>query len=65
MAGALMYAFSGYVIYSATRHPYFMEPMIQLPLLLIGIDQVMRRKKPTVFILSVFIQHYADFISFI
>lgn len=54
MAGALMYAFSGYVIYSATRHPYFMEPMIQLPLLLIGIDQVMRRKKPTVFILSVF-----------
>lgn len=54
LVGALMYMFSGYVIYTAIRHVYFIEPMIQLPLLLIGIDQIMQRKRPTVFILTVF-----------
>ena len=54
LVGALMYSFSGYMIFSVLHHPYFAEPMIQLPLLLIGIDQVIRRKRPFVFILSVF-----------
>lgn len=54
LIGALVYVFSGYAVISAVRHPFFIEPMIQLPLLLIGIDRVMKREKPLVFILSVF-----------
>lgn len=54
IAGALVYVFCGYAMFSAVRHPYFIEPMIQLPLLLIGIDLVIQRKRPFVFILSVF-----------
>ena len=41
-------------MFSAVRHPYFIEPMIQLPLLLIGIDLIIKRKKPFVFIAVVF-----------
>lgn len=54
LIGALTYVFSGYAIFSAVRHPYFISPMIQLPLLLVGADQIIRRKKPFLFILTVF-----------
>lgn len=54
LAGALIYVFSGYMTYSAFAHPFFLNPMIQLPLLLVGIDMVIRGKRPFVFILSVF-----------
>lgn len=54
LIGTLVYVFSGYAMFSVVRHPYFVEPMIQLPLLLIGIDLVIRKKKPFVFILTVF-----------
>lgn len=52
--GALIYIFSGYALHSGFTHPYFIEPMIQLPLLLIGIDMIIRRKDPLLFIFSVF-----------
>lgn len=54
LAGALIYVFSGYAIFSAVRHPYFINPMIQLPLLIIGIDKVIQRKKSYLFIFAVF-----------
>jgi len=54
LIGALMYAFSGYAVYQAVRHPLFINPMIQLPLLLMGIDMVMKKKRPILFVLSVF-----------
>ncbi len=51
--GALIYVFSGYALQSGFTHPYFIEPMIQLPLLLIGIDMIIRRKSPLPFIFGV------------
>ena len=54
LMGALVYVFSGYMFFWAVRHYFFINPMIQLPLLLIGIDMVVRKKKPFAFILSVF-----------
>lgn len=59
--GALVYVFSGYAIISAVRHPFFIDPMIQLPLLLIGIDNVIQKKKSTVFVLSVFFSALCGF----
>lgn len=52
--GALIYVFSGYALHSGFTHPYFIEPMIQLPLLLIGLDMIIRRKTPLIFIFGVF-----------
>lgn len=54
LIGALAYTFCGYAIFSSVRHPYFIDPMIQLPLLLIGIDLVIKRKKTVLFALAVF-----------
>lgn len=48
--GALTYAFSGFAIYVFARHPFFMNPMMYFPLLLIGIDRIFDRKKPWLFI---------------
>lgn len=53
LVGALLYVFSGYAIFCSVRHPFFMNPMIQFPLLLIGIDMIIKRKSPMIFIASV------------
>ena len=54
LCGALAYAFCGYAIYAGVRHPFFINPMIILPLLLLGIEKIFKNKKPYVFILAVF-----------
>lgn len=48
--GALTYAFSGFALYIFARHPFFMNPMMYFPLLLIGIDRIFDGKKPWLFI---------------
>ena len=54
LCGAFAYAFCGYALYAGVRHPFFLNPMIILPLLLLGIEKIFKKKKPYVFILSVF-----------
>ena len=43
LMGALLYAFSFWTIYAAVRHPYFMNPMIYFPLVLAGVDRILRK----------------------
>lgn len=45
LAGSLIYVFSGYGIVLSPVHPYFINPMIYLPLLLIGIERVLHKEK--------------------
>lgn len=40
--GTLIYIFAGWTIYAAMKHPYFSNPMIYLPLVLMGIDKIYR-----------------------
>lgn len=54
LIGALLYVFSGYAIFCSVRHPFFISPMIQFPLLLIGIDRIIKKKSPVLFTVSVF-----------
>lgn len=44
LAGSLTYTFSTYTFYQVERHPQFVVAAIMLPLLLIGLEQVMRQK---------------------
>lgn len=53
LLGALLYAFGGWTINAAVRHPYFMTPMIYFPLVLLGADRVFRKKSPVLFIGSI------------
>lgn len=42
LVGALTYAFAGYSLMIGVHHPFFIMPMIWLPLLFWGIDRVLR-----------------------
>ncbi|BCN31096.1 hypothetical protein bsdtb5_23910 [Anaeromicropila herbilytica] len=62
--GALIYVFSGYTLYEGIRHPFFINSMIYLPLLLIGLEQVLRRKKPYLLVAMTFISTISNFYFF-
>lgn len=62
--GALIYVFSGYSLYACIRHPFFMNPMIYLPLLIIGTELVLRRKKPYLMVIMVFVSAISNFYFF-
>lgn len=59
--GAFIYVFCGYVFYAGTRHPYFTNPMIYLPLLFLGIELILQKKKPYLFIGMTFISAVSNF----
>ncbi len=59
--GALMYVFCGYALIAGIKHPFFMNPMIYLPLLLLGTEKVLRRSKPYLMITMVFISAVSNF----
>ncbi len=62
--GGLIYVFCGYVFYAGTRHPYFTNPMIYLPLLFIGVDRIIRKKKPYLFVIMTCISALSNFYFF-
>lgn len=49
LLGSLIYIFANYQTYAAVKHPYFINPMIYLPLLLLGIDKIYKKEKPYLF----------------
>lgn len=53
LVGALTYAFCGFAIHSAIKHPYFTNPMIYMPLILAGVDKIIDKKRPYLFIFCV------------
>ncbi len=60
----LTYCFSGYAIAPGVFHPFFVIPMIFLPMLLIGADRLFERKSPLLFILSVAFALMSNFYFF-
>lgn len=64
LAGSIMYAFCGFVLFAGVRDVYFMSPVIYFPLLLLGIDKIFDRKKPYVLIIFTAIAAIANFYYF-
>lgn len=54
LIGSIIYCFASYAFITMVKRPNFASPMIQLPLLIIGIDKILKREKPYVFIFTVF-----------
>jgi uncharacterized membrane protein YfhO len=61
---ALIYIFCGYVLFAGVRHPYFTNPFIYLPLLFIGIELILQKKKPYLFIIMTFLSALSNFYFF-
>lgn len=64
LVGSLTYVFCLFSMYYGIRHPYFINPLIYLPLLLIGIEKIFHREKPYLFILMVFLSTVSNFYFF-
>lgn len=64
LCGALCYVFSGTVLYLGMLHPFFVTPMIYLPLLLLGVEKVLRERKPRIFLVTVWIAALSNFYFF-
>lgn len=64
LVGALIYSFSFWSIAAGTRHPFFIIPMMYLPLILGGIEKIFEGKRPHLFIISVTLSVMSNFYFF-
>lgn len=62
--GALSYAFCGFAIYAGIKHPYFLNPMIYLPIIFIGIEKIYQKESPILFIVITFVSAISNFYFF-
>ncbi len=62
--GTLVYIFAGWTIYASMKHPYFSNPMIYLPMILMGIDKIYKKEKPFIFIWSTALAAMSNFYFF-
>lgn len=59
--GSVAYAFSGFVFMIAIRHPYFINPLILLPLVFICIENILENKRKYLFSIVVAITIISNF----
>lgn len=64
LVGTIIYVFCGYAMYAGIRHPYFLNPMIYLPLLCIGIEKIYQKKSPVLFMSMICISACSNFYFF-
>ena len=50
LLGAFLYAFCGFALIGAIKHPFFLNPLIYLPLLCLSIEKVLRKESSKLFI---------------
>lgn len=53
LCGALVYVFTGFTLYYGMRHMSFLVPMIMLPVMVLGVEKILRRESPWIFFVSV------------
>lgn len=62
--GALIYVFCGYALFAGVRHPFFMNPMIYMPILFWGVEKVLKKQKPYILIGMTFVSALSNFYFF-
>ncbi len=53
LVAALSYAFSAWAFIHSAKHPFFINPMIYMPLIIAGLDMLLKEKRPVLFTVSV------------
>lgn len=64
LGATYIYIFSIYTYYSIFMYAAFINPFIYLPLLLLGIEKILRKESPIVFVSSVFVSLCSNFYFF-
>ncbi len=64
LAGTFVYVFCGFALFGGIRHPYFLNPMIYFPFVLLGVEKILNGEKPYLFVVAVFISAISNFYFF-
>ena len=64
LAGAISYSFSAFGLVCAARHPYFLNPMVFFPLLILGMERVFQNKTQYLFVLVTAVSAASNFYFF-
>lgn len=64
LIGALMYTFSGFIIYASIRHPFFANTAIWLPLIFLGIDKILKQDRYRLFTIMTAITAISNYYFF-
>lgn len=64
LAAVYIYLFSIYMYYSVYMYSAFLNPFIYLPLILLGLEKILRKESPMIFIFSIFISLCSNFYFF-
>ncbi len=62
--GALIYTFTTFTLYLASRHPSFLNAFIYFPLVILGVELIFEKKRPYLFILSICLTALSSFYFF-
>lgn len=64
IVGSIVYVFCGYIIFAGVRHPYFINPMIYLPLLVVGVEKIFQSQSAKLFIGMIALAAISNFYFF-
>lgn len=64
LAGAVAYVFCYWALAQAGQHPFFLNPMLYLPLLALGVERMLRGKRPDLFLGAVTVSALSNFYFF-
>lgn len=64
IVATITYLFCGYVIFASIRHPYFINPMIYLPLLAVGVEKIFANQSAKLFIGMIALSAISNFYFF-
>ena len=62
--GTIAYCFCKWALTSAGTHPYFLNPLIYFPLMILGTEKIIRKEKPHLFIVISAISAISNFYFF-
>ena len=64
VVGSLTYVFCGFFLLAGIRHPFFLNPMIYFPLLIMGVEKIYRKERPYLFTIVIAVAAMSNFYFF-
>ena len=64
MTGSVCYFLSSWAIFSVSKHPFFLNPMVFFPLIILGVEKILRGDRKRTFVLAVFFSALGNFYFF-
>ena len=64
LTGALAYSFSAWAVRNVARHIVFLPPLITLPLIILGIEKILRKERPYLYAAAIALAAVTNFYFF-